>query len=131
MKDYFKELFSKPEGKSAREMYYLQVKNQLLAGDQLAIFMREARRRGFIMKLHIEVDGVFCPSGEIIMERLQGKELGEYIANWTLGMRFVYQTEIEEMERLWPELRIGEVKEILNNLASLSGGAGNIAPEGP
>jgi hypothetical protein len=89
---------------TAQELYYRQVENQATAAAEAVKFMIEATRRGYKMRLHIEVDGVFCPSGDILMEREQGKALSEYVCNWLAGVAWVYSEELVEMRRLWPDI---------------------------
>lgn len=100
----FRKLFRRRPDPTAKELYYRQVKNQAQAAADAVKFMMEARRRGYKMKLHIEVDGVFCPSGEILLERKQGSKLSEYICDWLAGVTWTYSEELVEMQRLWPDI---------------------------
>ncbi len=104
LKDIFKAFFKKPQAKTAREMYYIEITNQYKRATAFTEFMRQARRQGFVMKLIIEVDGIVCDSGAVILERKEGRDLEEYIANWFYGMGMKYAHEITEMAALWPEL---------------------------
>lgn len=130
-KDPLNKFFFKPEGKGARELYYEQVKKQYALGTELSLFMIEARRRGYKMKVHIEVDGVFSHSSDIILERKEGRDLLEYFAEWILGVRMKDNEELLEMERLWPDLPKADPAEHICPNADPIGGGLRIDPDGP
>lgn len=131
MREYIKKLFGKKQGEPAREMYYLQVSNQMNQAREAIRFIDEARKRGYCMRLHIEVDGVFCPSGEIILERAHGLGLLEYMYQWFVGTKFIYGEELAEMKRLWPDIAAIAGTPETAAMDGLGGGTPQIAPEGP
>jgi hypothetical protein len=131
MKDWIKRFFVKAENKTARELYYEQVSEQFRMSLAMGKFMAEARWRGYTMQLHIEVDGVFCPSGKIVLERKEGRDLEEYISNAIMGMGLKYNEEIMEMETLWPEMAPVGAKKISEWERNGYGRRPDIAPDGP
>lgn len=131
--DTFRKWFSKliRQNPTAKELYYRQVNNQAEAASEAVKFIMEAERRGYKMRLHIEVDGVFCPSGDILLEREQGKALLEYICNWLAGVAWAYSEELVEMQRLWPEIAGIDPAGKPPAIDGRGGGGAEIASNGP
>lgn len=90
---------------AAREMYYRKVLEQIESAERMQKFLRAARKTGKTILVDVICDGISCPSGEILIERMIGLDLIDQLSDWSGGVLISYRVTAEECRRLWPELQ--------------------------
>jgi hypothetical protein len=74
-----------------------QLADELHCASIFAAFMLEAQNRGYVCKIHVEVDGVDCQVRVLV----KGNDnLIEYLANWACASKIVCRVNLDEFDKL-------------------------------
>ena len=73
-----------------------QLAEELYCASVFAAFMLEAQNRGYVCKVHVEVDGVDCQVRVLVKSN---ESLIEYLANWACASKIVCRVNLDDFDK--------------------------------